>query len=495
MPVSRSELGSLHELGRGGFGVVYRTSAAIGAEPRRDLAYKELHPPQRGKAADVEWNRRAIRESVAFRRKLDDAARAQLDVLAVWPLELVVHQGQVTGYLMRLIEPEFFLKTNDRPVLATVAWLAARNSTVQASGIDAAPFSHLAVRLSLMTQLAYCVAWLHRRGRIFGDLSLSNGVFVAGPTRFLLMDCDATARATDAHRRQAHSPFFDLPEGGRALQTRQSDVYKLALCIVRSLCLDRGSTQLKTTDHLKGRLPLELLSLLDRALGRDPARRPTAKAIWEALSGHLDRDYPQPRFESVETSPGGTVLRGQDVIVRWTCSHADRVTITGPDGATVSCSATKGAEAIRVDRAGEISIRAANEHGHTDATAREVHVYDLPIPELPRVDVPRLGLPQGWRPEISLPRAGIPSLARSVPPLLAKPPAVAPGMGDLSEVLRSVRRLEDIAVRGGGRRDDNLQAALREGARVNREMTRWLVGEAAEQLRNAKIDEGNASAR
>lgn len=480
MPIARADLGPLVELGRGGFGVVYKTSAAIGGQPPRELAYKELLPAQKGRSADVEWNRRAIRESVAFRKRLDPTSRSQLDVLAVWPLELVVHKGQITGYLMRLIEEEFWFETDDRQVLATVGWLAARESTIKASGIDATPFGHFVVRLSLMTQLAYCVAWLHRRGRIFGDLSLSNGAFVAHPTRFLLMDCDATARIDDAHRRQAHSPFFDPPEKPKQ-QTRQSDVYKLALCVVRALSPGRGATQTRKADRLKGKLPDELLSLLHRALDKEPEKRPKAKAIWEALDAHLELAYPQPRFDSLISSPQGPLLRGQDVIVRWTCSHADSIVITGPDGTEVHCAAADGRSVIRIDRAGEIRIRASNAHGHTDATVREVRVYDLPIPELPTIEVPRLQLPQAWRPEIDLPRTGLLDLSRSVPPLLAQPPSVPSGIGaDLAQILRSVRQVQHVAAHGARSRDDDLRAALREGARANRETTRWLVHEATQ---------------
>lgn len=491
MALSKSELRPLAELGRGGFGVVYRTRAAIDGGMLRDVAYKELLPPKLGKEDDVNWNKRAIRESVNFRHHLSDADRATLDRISVWPLEIVHDGGQITGYVMNLIEPEFMLQSNVGPRLATVGWLAARESTLKASGVDAAPFRHFQVRLSLMTQLAYCVAWLHRRGRVFGDLSLTNGAFVSAPTRYLLTDCDATARLRDSRRRQAHSPFFDPPEGGN-LQTFASDVYKLALCVVRALSIGRGATQVRTTRQLEQQLPVELVWLLDLALGRKPEKRPSAKDLWGALNDHLDRAYPQPRIEFVTSSPTGPLLRGQDLVVRWRCIQADEVSITGPDGQTVTFAGAVGSTALRIDRAGDVRIRASNVNGYTDAHVREVGVYEIGALKWARIEAPRMALPIGFRPEIRLPEVSIPTIPGGASLTPMHPPTAATDIHrDLAQISQATQDLGWVLGEGVRTHNHLLRGALRGGMTAHNDALSQAMRAATAGMRDASSTNGS----
>lgn len=472
MVIHRAALGRLDRIGAGGFGIVYKATASLNGGPAEAVAYKELLPPRsKRKGADVEWNRRSIRESIHFRDSLSEHDRQQLDGMAVWPLELVVERQRVVGYVMRLIDERFWLQTKDAPALASLGFLAAKDATLAASGIDAVPFRHFAVRLSLVTQLAYAVAWLHRRGRIFGDLSLTNGVFIAHPTQFLLMDCDATARPDDPHRRQANSPYFHPPERGK-LQTFASDVYKLALCVVRALSSGRGATQVTTTKRLQHPVSHQLRSLLDSALSPKPEERPTARQLWEALSHHLEHAYPAPRFESVTSSPPGPVLRGQDVVVRWVCDKADSVTVTGPDGTSVTAAPAAGYATIRITRAGDIRIKASNNHGETEATVREVQVYELGLDlGLDGIPLPRVQLPKGLSPQARMPRVNGPIRPQGLPRLTARPQEGSVLGQQLHEVGSTIAGLQRSATRQLHAQHADLRERLWRGLEEHRKAT------------------------
>lgn len=491
MVTRRSSLGPLKELGRGGFGTVYRTRVALDGTPTQ-LAYKELHEPKKGAKAAFVWNQWAIKESVNFRDGLGEHDRATLDAFTLWPREVVHEDGRITGYLMNEIAPEFHLPAKGEPVLATLGWLAAKDSTLAASGIDPLQLRQFPVRLALVTQLAYCIAWLHRRGRIFGDLSLSNCIFVASPTRLMLMDCDATAHHSDRHRKQADSPFCQAPEGSER-QTFESDVYKLALCIVRALSKGRGATQVATTRLLEQPLSFELTNLLKDALNREPGMRPAARELWQALSNHLDLTYPQPKFRAVSMSPERFALRGQDVIVRWECENAKKIVITGPDGTTIEARPETRSAAIRVTTAGEVRIRATNDHGRTDATAGEIHVYEITAPEISKVKVPRVNLRHLPRPELAAPRTQIPTLPLGLPPFLPQIAALRPRsqrdlaglcvpiQRELAGLNRAVQGMQADTVAVLRHRVGELQVAARTGAEGHRKATEEAVREALSQ--------------
>ena len=190
------------------------------------------------------------------------------------------------------------------------------------------------------------------------------------------------------------------------------------------------------------------------------------------MSAHLDHKYPAPRFESVTSSPSGAVLRGQDVIVRWACEKADSVTVTGPDGTTVTAAPGAGYATIRITQAGDIRIKAANNHGETEATVREVQVYELGLElGLEGLPLPRVQLPKGLSPQAWVPRVSSPARPEGLPHLLSRPqptPTLGRHVDEIGSVMTGLQR---SAVRELRAQHADLRARLRHGLKEHRETT------------------------
>jgi hypothetical protein len=102
-------------------------------------------------------------------------------------------------------------------------------------------------RLILLTKLACAIGLLHQHDWVFGNLNFSNVAFALDPPRLMLIDCDNAAALADLRRRQPSTVFWDPPEcpiiprstkwRQQELQDTVTDVYKLALAILRCLIL------------------------------------------------------------------------------------------------------------------------------------------------------------------------------------------------------------------------------------------------------------------
>ncbi len=120
-------------------------------------------------------------------------------------------------------------------------------------------------------------------------MSLRNAAVATDPPRILLMDCDGVADVDDPTRVQPNTPFFVPPEiksKRQRLQDQSTDVYKLALCVIRGLSAGRGATQLSdpASPLLRpGTLDQVGIDLLNRALSADRNQRPTAEFIKDYL--------------------------------------------------------------------------------------------------------------------------------------------------------------------------------------------------------------------
>jgi hypothetical protein len=189
--IRRADLGSRQLIKSGGFGDVYRLDRFRLAGSRQPMAYKEYTSEQSMQA-------RAARMAVDLRDGLSNDDRKALDRLSVWPQVLVEDSGRVCGVLMPLLPDAFFTPLTDpqsgRPESKPrdLAWLPASESQRRAAGVDV-PDVEMTDRLVLLAQLAYVVAWLHRRGWVYGDLNLHNVVFALSPARIKLLDCDSSA--------------------------------------------------------------------------------------------------------------------------------------------------------------------------------------------------------------------------------------------------------------------------------------------------------------
>lgn len=397
-------------IGSGAVGDVYRLDSFTLPGVSALLAFKEIKGSVSQKDRDVA--ERSMLAAVAFRDALSDADKADLDEYTSWPVAIVEDQGAVVGLLMPLIPPDFFIPVSPpggqrSSIVFELAFLAASDAYAAARGFDLSPANDELVRLALAAQLVYAVGRLHRHGIVYGDLSLRNAAVALNPPRIKLLDCDAAALATDVGRYQLHSPFFLPPEnaagGSQKLQDDKTDVYKLALCILRMLVRGRGTTQLKDPAYLQGILNRDGVELITRALSPDRAQRPTAREQFECLSEAIISRAQPPVMLTAEISRL-TLLRGRDVIVSWKATGASRIRILGSNGLDVSIANPDSfplGYSVTPLGSGEIVVEAENKHGADSLIAGEVDLFELPAfcfpsPLLPHPTVPNL-------PEVALP--------------------------------------------------------------------------------------------
>jgi serine/threonine protein kinase len=440
--IEESRLGKLTPLGKGGMADVYRVGNPIPEVPG-PLAYKKLHldptNPDRAPMLD------AMRNAIALRDAMTPAEQDDLDEVTVWPRALVVDgTSEDVGTLMSLIPGNFMLDANGGPRMFEFQLLCAGTAQAKANGYDQSrkPADKPLVRLALMANLAHAIEVIHRtrggRNLVYGDISLRNAVVAINPPRILLLDCDGVADVANPARVQPNTIFFKPPEILNKQQKQQdqaTDVYKLALCIIRGLAIGNGSTQL--SDPQSPSIPAGLLDqagvdLLNRALSLDRGARPTAEDLKDYLVGRvLDLAEP-PSLLSAELSTYVT-LRGSEVFVRWTHKGAKTVRIYSDvlnfnlEG--IDADAYPNGYPIQPPTACEIWVSVANDEGEDAGPAGRLHYFEMPPvqisvnpPSVVLADLPALQLPR-MRAELP-PYPVFPTDAVPLPPL--QMPAVPP---------------------------------------------------------------------
>src|SRR5947209_1925113 len=285
--VRKPDLGPLDEIALGAFGRVYKAPQFRLPDESDELAYKEF-------TTDHARQAQSARAVVGLWDRLDANERADLARYAAWPRALVHDPvSRVCGLLMPLLPQEFFAQ---QPDLTTgqvknqpreMQWLIATQAQRSAAKLDL-PAIGRADRQVILAQLANVLAWLHRRGWVYGGLDFKNVVFALDPPSIKLLDCDGAAPVSAPNRDQTHSPFWEPPEcksGQQRLQDELTDVYKLGLAILR--CLTPGTGAATTTDpaRLDGTVDEITVELVRRALSEDRAQRPTAEELYMALDG------------------------------------------------------------------------------------------------------------------------------------------------------------------------------------------------------------------
>jgi hypothetical protein len=378
------------------------------------LAYKELKAslPQNVRDEAV----RSMCSAVAFRDSLPGPDRADLDEYTTWPVAIVENQGRPEGLLMPLIPPDFFMPVNPpggQPgsIVRELSFLATSDAYAAAMGFDLSTANDGLVRLALAAQLSYAVARLHKHGIVYGDLSLHNAAVAINPARIKLLDCDAAASTADTGRKQLHSPFFAPPEnasGAQKLQDDKTDVYKLALCILRMLVRGKGVTQLTDPTALQGILDQEGLELLAKALSNDRTRRPSAKQLFEHLKLTVVHRAQPPVLRAAGINRS-FMLRGQDVTVSWQATGATRLRILGPNGLEMSISRPDSfpqGYAVTPSGSGAIVVEVENAHGTDSVVAGAVDLFDLPTFKFPMSVLPHPEVPN--LPDVATPSAPFP---------------------------------------------------------------------------------------
>jgi hypothetical protein len=395
--VPRSALGPLELIHSGGFGKVFLVKRFRLGENPTALAYKEF-------TSDHDLQARAARKAVDLRDGLDQKDRAVLDELSAWPLGLVENsRGQVCGLLMPLLPPDFFTRLID-PYSGNIdnkprdlAWLVASRAQREVARVDV-PDVELTDRLVLLAQLCYVVAWLHRRGWVYGDINLHNVAFALAPARIKLVDCDAAAPLSDMQRRQGHQAGWEPPEnpipgGSPMLQDTVTDVYKLGLAILRGLTPGKHASTRKSARRLCDVLDPSGLDLVSKALG-DRAQRPSARELYRYLQQTAQARMDPPHVVRIDI-PGAVWPRGQDVRITWQVTGATEAVITSGDAlqGRVDPSVHVTGYTIRPTVSGPLLVTFRNRYGVVTIDLGQLRLFDLPAFPLPGDVLPRPVVP------------------------------------------------------------------------------------------------------
>lgn len=444
--IERSKLGTLGPLlGRGGLGAVYKIGYKVAGDPR-DLAFKELRPENELLTAGF-THARAVKEmtnSVQARLALSPDDRKDLDETSAWPLDLVQDKGKVVGLVMPLIPSDYFIDThqNGKPdrMVRDLSVMAAADKWAAKMGVDRTPFTDSFDRALILINLVYAVARLHKHRIVYGDLSLKNAAFSATSHNVLMLDCDGTASLDDLQRQQPHSPGFIPPEianKSTRLQDTRTDVYKLALCIIRGLQQpSRTAMQASDPTILKPILGDAGVQELHRALDPDPNKRPTAKDLFNVLKGYHDAQTQAPVIHAFHPL-SASVHRGGDVVLKWDVSNPDlnRGYLTHPDGSRHEVKLPDGQTSVKVDHSGTFRLEVVSPRGGVTSNDSElIQVFDLPqlldvkgltqglggviaaaVPPLPTTEIPDFTHEVKKRPIVEidadfLPQVGLPAV-------------------------------------------------------------------------------------
>ncbi|HUB37936.1 MAG TPA: hypothetical protein VMA72_03700 [Streptosporangiaceae bacterium] len=417
---TKSELGMLAPIGRGGFGTVYEVLGGyqVRGEARTPLAYKEFKP---GAGSAVVPPADAVRNALEFRANLNRTnprARDDLDKFFAWPWEIVMSDvtGEACGFLMPLAGRQFRWDGGSQTgKLRGMEWLITTETQWQAAGADLSAVTETD-RLFLMCQLAYAIALLHGQDWVFRDLSFKNAAFGLDPPELKLFDCDDASRSyAQAPDHQPHTFAWKPPEctgdlgKSRRLQSNETDVYKLGLAIVR--CLRPGSGAASTSDvrRLDGILDAAGIELVSRAVSVHPEERPSARDLFFYLKKLVDPRMVPPHVETAEIITP-LVLSGADATVSWHIERADTISLFLGDDlrqpvATVAAADHPDLCAVPVDHSGQITIEAANQYGVTRLVIGDVSLYEIPpfsvsLDELPMPNIPALGAFSATPPDV-----------------------------------------------------------------------------------------------
>lgn len=272
------ELAELHlgpMLGSGGQAEVFQVSNRPG------LVFKRYLPH-----VLAALNAEALRGLVAEEAHLQLEGHP-ISYWATWPTEVVVDHGATIGFLMPIIEPEFFLSQGR---------LAGLEASFSYLACEPAPFwgdvelPDQQDRLILLAKVAGVLQSLHHCGLVFGDISWNNILWSTQQPRVLFLDCDGVFADT----RRAFSVEFYTPDFDDPLAVPGSppdadrDCYKFSLLVLRVL-----SRQLTARpDHdgahdLRDLLPEqeERIQEILRRSAAPPQSRPTATEWRHALLG------------------------------------------------------------------------------------------------------------------------------------------------------------------------------------------------------------------
>jgi serine/threonine protein kinase len=326
LQVKRLQLGPLVKLGKGGTAIVYRLPQ-FSLPDFPNLVYKEYNEKTKALAGPSLGG--GLTRFVRFREKLPARQQKSWDERIVWPVLVVVddEDGAASGIVMPLIPQRFFHNfvrhsgpPESRPL--EVDTLFGDDETMMRVGL---PQIGVRTRLQLISKVAIAYGMMHREGVVLGDISARNIVYDPNQNdpAILVVDVDSArvAGTRSVFSSQPHTPNWEPPEalkasealrrGGAGLpsdrrdtlkntwsiQSKQTDVYKFGLMVVRILDHGRGRAVNREPGPaqriLQAQVGASAAKLLDGSLAANPKDRPSMRDWYEVLSGGGARRAPE----------------------------------------------------------------------------------------------------------------------------------------------------------------------------------------------------------
>jgi hypothetical protein len=212
---------------------------------------------------------------IQFRERLSAADRSYLDSVAAWPLSLVQDGKDISGFIMRRAPAAFMYQHKVRGLrTADLELLFGSAKVSRIAGAVVPDDSDVVRRLAIVTQLASALSWLHWHDCVFGDISHKNELFTFNPTpRIYLLDTDGIS-IPNSRVQTPSTDGYTAPERLGGYATKQSDVYKFTLSMVRVLADPHcpGISQEADPTWLQPTLGKSGVALASKALGAASGR-------------------------------------------------------------------------------------------------------------------------------------------------------------------------------------------------------------------------------
>lgn len=294
--VSRIDIGSLghgQDLGRGGQGRVTAVSGTL--IDGRWTAVLKIYSRDVARALNTD----ALEMVIGFPGTIQADDRRWLFENTAWPAVIAEDQGNVRGFLMRVVPASYYFdfRTQTQGAvqkLADVAFLLNSDRYVSSSGLSVIDHD----RLALLENLAAGLARLHRLGVVVGDLSPKNLLFSLKPApSCFLIDCDAMLVRGRTVLPQVQTPDWEVP-AGEPTATSATDAYKFGLLAIRLFARDQSSH-----DQLAlAMVSAELGRLAAASQHKDPSRRPDPET-WVSVLAAARQALPRGKAPAAPAAP------------------------------------------------------------------------------------------------------------------------------------------------------------------------------------------------
>ncbi|ATO13224.1 hypothetical protein CO540_04775 [Micromonospora sp. WMMA2032] len=279
--IERSALGALTAIGKGGQGRVWAVPERLKVNNEWPVVYKEYDA---GALPGVDADQ--LQRMVMFVPGLPTETGRWLCENTAWPARVVCEAGQVRGFLMRRIPPDFDIRLPQRygPAIhrpAGLQYLLNPDDYLARMAIQIDDRT----RLLLLAHLAGTIQRLHELAIMVGDLSPRNLLFrVGNRPRCFFIDCDSMRLNGSSLLKQTETPDWKVP-GGEELATTASDAYKFGLLAIRLFARDQA---VRDPGVLAAVSP-ELAALARRSLAQQPQARPRLADWLPALHAAVRR--------------------------------------------------------------------------------------------------------------------------------------------------------------------------------------------------------------